>query len=80
MKRLQLDDHLHILAVQGRAHQRIDDVRILGHTVEVDPNGRDLGVQGRFAQEIRELGEIVVGVMQEDVALGDLVQNAGPAL
>ena len=74
--RLQFDHHLHLLSVQCRAGQGIDDVGIVRYPVEVDANGRDLGVDRCLPQHVYELRKCVVGIVQQDVALGHLIQNA----
>ena len=78
--RLQFDHHLHLLAVERSTGQRVDDVRILRHPIEVDPDGLDFRIDRRLPQQVHQLGEGVIGIMEQDVPPRNLLEIAGAAL
>ena len=78
--RLELDHHLHLLAVERGAGERVDDVRILCHPIEVDPDGLDFRINRRLPQQVHQLGKGVIGIMEQDVPPRNLLEIAGAAL
>ena len=78
--RRQFHHDLHVLSVAGGVHQRVDHQAVLGDTVQVDLNGSDARVDGRFTQQIHHMHKLVVRVVQQDVALVDGVHHAGGVL
>ncbi len=69
--RLQLDDGRDLLAVLGGADERADDGRVGAGAVERLLDGEHVGIVGRLRDELDHVLERLVGVLQQDVALGD---------
>ena len=78
--RLEFNHHLDLLAVERGAGERVDDVRILRHTIEVDPDGLDFRIDRRLPQQVHQLGKSVIGIMEQDVPPRDLLEVARPPL
>ena len=69
--RLELDDGGHLLAVLGRARERLDDRRVAAGAVERLLDREHVGIVGGARDELDDRIERVVRVVEEDVALAD---------
>ena len=76
----QLEQRHHLLAVFGGSDKRLGKLRLAGQTVQGNLNGYDVGVDGRFLQQLHERVHGLVGIRQQDVALAYLVHYAPRAL
>ena len=66
----------HLLAPSDRLGQGAHNGRVAAGTVNRQLDGQHLGIYRRRLQESQHRGiEVVVGVVQQDVSFGDLVEN-----
>lgn len=72
---LEFNEDGDLFPVAGGFDEGLHDGRIAGGAVKGLLNGKDGGVVGRLTDEIDERLKAVVGLMQEVVALGDLLEE-----
>ena len=74
--RLELHQGDHLLATLGRLDQRCHDRAVTGGAVEGQLDGQHRRIHRRLADELLHRGsEAVIGVVQQDVAVGDHVED-----
>ena len=78
--RRQFHQDLYLFSIVGCVDQRIDDLAVLGHPVEVDLDGTNRRINGRFPQKVHHMDKLMVGEMQQHVALLHGVHHTGGRL
>ena len=73
--RLELDEHSHLLTVFRRLCQRRDDGRIAADTVEGLLYGKHLRVSRRLSDKVYHGRKGLVGMVQQNISLSDLVKD-----
>ena len=72
---LQLDQHGHLLALFGGLDEQVDQRRVGADAVERDLDGDDVRVGDRRLQERLHRGERVERVVDQEVLVGDLLED-----